>query len=295
MRLDEISVFVAVVHAGSFIGAARRLGAPPSTISARVIALEQRLGVTLIQRTTRKLRTTDAGQRYFEDCRKALRQLEIADELVTEATRGDSGVLRLTAASDVAQSALPPVIAGFRAAYPRMKIDLVVTDQFVDMIADGIDLAVRPGPMRDSNLIVRTFITASPGLYASAAYLKRRGTPQRIEDLDRHDIVGFSRMPGKLEMRRAGRRVDLSFEGMIASDDMMTVRALVERDLGIGFLPGFLAEQAMSPLVRVLPQLSHRISGLYFAYPAQRFVPLRVRRFIDFAAQQQRRRPSNSK
>jgi DNA-binding transcriptional LysR family regulator len=126
-------------------------------------------------------------------------------------------------------------------------------------------------------------MTGPTGLFASAAYLKRRGTPQRIEDLDRHDIVGFSRMPGKLEMRRAGRRVDLTFEGMIASDDMMTVRALVERDLGIGFLPGFLAEQAVSPLVRVLPQLSHRISGLFFAYPAQRFVPQRVRRFIDFA------------
>ena len=193
-------------------------------------------------------------------------------------------MLRLTAASDIAQSALPPVIAGFHAAYPRIKIDLVVTDRIVDMIADGIDLAVRPGPLRDSNLIVRAFMSGPTGLFASAAYLKRRGTPQRIEDLERHDVVGFSRMPGKLEMRRAGRRVDLKFEGMVACNDMMTVLALVERDLGIGFLPGFLAAQSTAPLVRVLPHLSHRVSGLYFAYPAQRFVPQRVRRFIDFAA-----------
>jgi DNA-binding transcriptional LysR family regulator len=294
MRFDEISVFVAVVDAGSFIGAARRLGAPASTVSARVSALEQRLGVTLIQRTTRRLRTTDAGQRYFQDCQKALRQLEIAEELVTETVRGDSGVLRLTAASDVAQSVLAPVIAGFRAAYPRIMIDLVVTDRLVDMIADGIDLAVRPGPLRDSNLVVRSFWTGSSGLYASAAYLKRCGVPRRIEDLRRHEIVGFTRMPGKLEMRRAGRAVDLRLEGMVASDDIMTVRALLERDLGIGFLPGFLAAQATSPLVRVLPQLSHRISGIYFAYPAQRFVPQRVRRFIDFAIQERRRGRSGS-
>ena len=286
MRFDEISIFVAVVEAGSFVGAARQLGAPPSTVSARINMLEQRLGVTLIQRTTRRLRTTDAGQRYFEDCRKALRQLEVAEELVTEAERGDAGVLRLTAASDITQSALPPLIAGFRAAYPRTKVELVVTDRFVDMITDRIDLAIRPGPLRDSSLITRAFITGQNGLFASAAYLKSRGMPQCIEDLGQHDIVSFSRMPGKLEMRRGGRRVDLKFEGMVVCDDMMTVRALVERDLGIGFLPGFLAARASAPLVRVLPQLSHRISGLYFAYPAQSFVPQRVRRFIDFAAQE---------
>jgi DNA-binding transcriptional LysR family regulator len=101
-------------------------------------------------------------------------------------------------------------------------------------------------------------------------------------------------MPGKLEMRRGGRPIDFKFEGSVVCDDMMTVRALVERDLGIGLLPAFLAEQASSRLVRVLPQLSHRVSGLYFAYPAQRFVPQRVRRFIDFATQERPRGTSNS-
>src|SRR5262245_1352469 len=112
MRHDEIAVFVAVMEALSFVGAARALGTPPSTVSARVAALEQRLGVTLIQRTTRKLRPTDAGQRYFEECRRALRQLEAAEEQLTDDARGDSGTLRLTAAVDVAQTVLPPVIAG---------------------------------------------------------------------------------------------------------------------------------------------------------------------------------------
>lgn len=193
-------------------------------------------------------------------------------------------MLRLTAAADIAQSVLPPLIAGFRAAYPRMKVDVVVTERLVDMIGEGIDLALRPGPLRDSNLITRVFMTGPMGLFASAAYLKRRGIPQRVAELKLHDVVAFSRMPGKLKMREGGRQVDLPFEGMVACDDMMTVRALVELELGIGLLPGFLAEQASSRLIRVLPQLSHQMSGLFFAYPAQRFVPQRVRKFIDFAA-----------
>lgn len=276
-------MFVAVVEAGSFVGAARRLEAPPSTVSARVIALERRLGVTLIQRTTRKVRITDAGRRYFEDCRRALRELEFAEEAVKEASGGDSGVLRLTAAADIAQSVLPPLIAGFRAIYPQIKVDLLVTDRVVDMIEEGIDLAVRPGPLRDSSLIARVLLAGPMGLFASASYLDRRGIPQHIGDLKHHDMVKFSAMPGKLEMRRGGRSVDLTWEGMVICDDMMTIRALLERDLGIGLLPNFLAERASSPLIRVLPQLSHRVSGLFLAYPSQRYVPKRVRGFIDFA------------
>lgn len=283
MRVDEIAIFVAVLEAGSFAAAARRMGVPPSTVSARVAALEARLGVTLIQRTTRKLRPTDAGQRYFEECRHALRQLEAAEAAVAEEAKDDVGVLRLTAAVDIAQTILPPIIAGYRAAYPGVRIELITTDRMVDMIAERIDLALRPGPLSDSSLITRVLIEGPTGLFASAAYLAQRGAPQSVEDLARHDVVGFSRMPGRLRMLRDGREIDVRFDGMVACDDMMAVRALIEHDLGIGFLPAFLAELSPRPLVRVLPGLSHRVSGLYFAYPAQRYLPRRVRSFIDFA------------
>lgn len=283
MRIDEVETFVAVLEAGSFVGAARRLNMPPSTVSARIAALEQRLGVTLILRTTRKLRPTEAGLRYFEECQLALRQLQAAEEQLTDSTRGATGRIRLTAAVDIAQSLLPPVIAGFRAAYPGIRIELIVTDRIVDMIAEKIDLAIRPGPMRDSSLIARAFHRGETGLFASAAYLKRRGTPKRIADLAGHDFIGFSRLPGKLRMLRGNRPVDLDFTGAVACDDMMTARALIEEDLGIGLLPAFLAAESQVPLVRVLPQLSHVVKGVFFVYPAQRFVPQRVRNFIAFA------------
>ena len=290
MRLDAIEIFVAVMEAGSFVGAARRLGVPPSTVSARVAALERRLGVTLIQRTTRQLRPTDAGQRYFEECRLALRQLESAEEELGDSQRGESGRIRLTSAVDIAQTLLPPVIAGFRSAYPGVRVELVVTDKILDMIAEKIDLAIRPGPMRDSSLIARAFHQGPTGLFASAAYLKRHGMPKSVTELEKHQIVGFSRMPGKLRMMRGNRQVELKFEGMVSCDDMMTARALVEEDLGIGFLPAFLAEEAKVPLIRVLPELAHQISGIFFVYPAQRFVPQRVRNFIAFATGEHRRR-----
>ncbi|MBX3578227.1 MAG: LysR family transcriptional regulator [Rhizobiaceae bacterium] len=283
MQFDEIRVFVAVVEAGSFVGAARRLGAPPSTVSARVMALERRLGVTLMQRTTRKLRITEAGRSYFDVCRTALRQVLSAEERLADTEKLETGTLRLTAAVDIAQCVLPPLIASYRSAYPRISVDLVVADRMVDMIAEGIDLALRPGPLRESNLITRAFLKGPTGLFASPAYLKRKGVPRTVGDLASHEVVGFSRMPGKLEMMRSGRKVALPVQGMVTCDDILTVRALLERDVGIGLLPGIIAADASRPLVRVLPELSHRVSGLYFAYPAQRYVPQRVRTFIDHA------------
>lgn len=288
MRIDAIAVFVSVLEAGSFAAAARSLGVPPSTVSARVAALERRLGVTLIQRTTRRLRPTAAGQRYFEECRQALRRLEAAAEAVTEEARENIGVLRLTAAVDIAQTILPPLIAGFRAAHPGLRIELIATDRLVDMIAERIDLALRPGPLHDSSLVTRVLVQGPTGLFASAAYVARRGAPATIADLDRHDVIGFSRLPGRLRMLRDGREIDVRFEGMITCDDMLAVRACIEHDLGIGLLPAFLADLSPRPLVRVLPELTHRVSGLYFAYPAQRYLPRRVRSFIDFATRTMR-------
>jgi DNA-binding transcriptional LysR family regulator len=295
MQSDEISVFVAVLEAGSFVGAARRLAMPPSTVSARVAALEKRLGMTLIQRTTRQLRPTAAGERYFEECRLALRRLAAAEEELTASAASAAGLLRITAAVDIAQSLLPPIIAGFRQAYPETRLELIVTDRIVDLIADGIDLAIRVGPLRDSGLITRAFVSGPSGLFASAAYVKRRGVPKRVEDLAGHDLIAFTRMPGgTLKMMRGNQPVDIPVRGALACDDMMTVRALIELDQGIGFLPPFLAEDASTPLVRVLPQLSHRATGLFFVYPAQRYVPQRVRNFITFATAQRRRQRATS-
>lgn len=282
MRIDEISVFVRVLEAGSFSGAARRLRIPATTVSAKVAALERRLGVTLIQRTTRQLRVTPAGNAYFERCRIGLREIEAAEaELAAEAD-SLSGRLRLTAAVDIAQSLLPQIIGAFRDAFPTVTIELVVTDRVVDLIAEGIDLAVRVGPLRDSTLVTRSFVTGPSGLFAGQRYLNRRGAPVRLEDLKDHDLIGFNKPWARpLPMLMGNRRVDIDLSGNVTCDDLLTIRTFVAMGLGIGFLPGFLADQLR--LVRVLPALRSPLTGLFFAYPAQKFVPARVKKFVAFA------------
>lgn len=282
MRIDEINVFVHVLQAGSFAGAARRLRMPATTVSAKVAALERRLGVTLIQRTTRKLRATPAGQAYFQRCRTGLREIETAEVELMEEAEGLSGVLRLTASVDMAQTLLPRLIGSFSDDYPTLAVELTATDRVVDMVEEGIDLAVRVGPLRDSSLVTRAFVTGPSGLFASQTYIERHGMPARLEDLRHHQTIGFTKPWARpLPMLLGSRKVQIELSGRLACDDLLTVRALVEMGYGIGFLPGYLAEQV--GLVRVLPTLRSPLTGLYFAYPAQKFVPARVRRFIDHA------------
>lgn len=283
MRIDEISVFVQVLEAGSFAGAARRMRMPASTVSAKVAALERRLGVGLIQRTTRKLRITPAGQTYFERCRIGLREIEAAEAAMTAEAGGLTGLLRLTAAVDIAQSLLPPIISAFREAFPEVKVELIVTDRIVDMIAEGVDLAIRVGPLRDSSLVTRSFVTGPSGLFASRHYLDRRGVPVQVDDLKHHDLIGFGKpWAHPLPMLMGNRKIGIDLSGDLSCDDLLTVRTFVAMGLGIGFLPAFFADQL--ELVRVLPALRSPLTGLYFAYPAQKFVAARVKKFVTFAA-----------
>lgn len=282
MRIDEISVFINVLEAGSFAGAARRLRMPATTVSAKVAALERRLGFTLIQRTTRKLRATPEGQAYFEQCRSALREIETVEAELRAESAGMGGQLRLTASVDIAQTLLPPVIAAFREVYPAVAVDLVVTDRVADLVAEGIDLAVRVGPLRDSSLIARAFVTGPSGLFACRSYLDRRGTPASLDELEHHDLIAISKPWARpLPMMQGDQKISIDLSGGLACDDLLTVRALVAMGLGISFLPGYLAHQF--DLVRVLPDLRSPFTGLYFAYPAQKFVPARVREFMGFA------------
>lgn len=288
MRIDEITVFVNVLEAGSFTAAARRLGMPATTASARVAALERRLGFTLIRRTTRKLHATPEGQVYFERCRTALNDIGAIEAELRARSTEMGGELRLTASVDIAQTLLPPVIAAFRKAYPTVDIDLIVTDRVADLVAENIDLAVRVGPLRDSSLVARAFVTGPSGLFASRAYLDRMGMPASIEHLHHHDLIALRKPWAQpLVMVRGKDKIKLDLSGGVACDDLLTARALVAMDLGISFLPGYLAHQL--DLVRVLPELSSPFTGLYFAYPAQTFVPARVREFIGYAVTTVRR------
>ncbi|MDC9823659.1 LysR family transcriptional regulator [Devosia sp. ZB163] len=283
MVLNGIDVFVRVVQAGSFAAAARDLGMPTTTVSARIARLEERLGVTLIQRSTRRMHVTEAGQAYFGHCVEALNALEAGESQLAAAGSEPSGLLRITAPSDIAGTVLPALCERFLEHYPRADIDLVVTNRQVDLIGEGVDLAVRAGPMRDSTMLSRKFVSGSLGLWASSDYLGRHGMPASLEDLARHQIIRFSRMPESFRLVAGGHSYTLPERSRISADDLQTIRAFVQRGAGIGLLPDFNAVTPDAPLVRVLPQFGTEPAPVFFVYPAQRFLTLNVRAFMDLA------------
>lgn len=280
MSLDDIAVFVEVVDAGSFTKAAKRLGIPLSTASAKVARLEETLGATLLQRTTRQVQVTETGQLYYAHCLRALDALTEAEQVINSTTEEPRGQLRITTPVDVAQFVMADVVDSFVTAYPEVSVELVVTNRKVDLIAEGVDLAVRVGPLEDSNLIARKFISSQIGLFASPDYLDRKGTPTTASDLKDHTMVRMMLDRGRnryLDMFFG--QLNLAETARVTADDISTIRAFIQAGIGIGLVPSF----ASSGLVQVLPQLTTEPSIAYLVYPEQRFVPSKIRAFINHA------------
>ncbi|CAM3647227.1 HTH-type transcriptional regulator DmlR [Vibrio aerogenes CECT 7868] len=286
MNLEHIDVFVEVVDAQSFTRAAARLGMPTSTVSARIARLEQRLGVTLIQRTTRQLSVTAAGRRYYEHCVRALSEVASAEQELSSITQQPSGKLVITAPADIADSLLVPLIHTYTQTYTAVQIELMVTNRQVDLIGENVDLAVRIGPLSDSAMIARKYIDSRVGLWASSAYLEKYGTPDHEDDLADHQMIQLLPVGRDLTLYHpSGRAVDIRLSGAVITDDVQNCRKFIESGAGIGFLPDFIGQNAgMSPtLVRVLPELVSDTFSVYFVWPSQQFVPQTVRKFIDLA------------
>ena len=286
MDLDGIAVFVKVVQAGSFSQAAKLLNMPNSTVSAKVAALEKRLGVTLLQRTTRRLHLTEAGEGYFRRCMTALEELHAAESELESERSETKGVLRLTAPVELGRSALPPVLDVLMKRHPAIKIDLIITNRLVDLVVENIDVAVRAGPLKDSGLIARRFVLGQFGLWASPSYLKNNSVPRNPDELKEHDCLRFAPFTGrKLQLTNGRERAQIALAGRITADDFEALRALAVLGWGIALLPSFLcAEEAKErKLVSVLPNWRGDSVTISVVYPAQRFVSPKIRAFITAA------------
>jgi len=284
--LDGIAVFVKVVQAGSFSQAAKLLNMPNSTVSAKVAALEKRLGVTLLQRTTRRLHLTEPGAGYFRRCLQALEGLQAAESELESERSETKGVLRLTAPVELGRSALPPVLDVLMKRHPAIKIDLIITNRLVDLVAENIDVAVRAGPLKDSGLIAKRFVLGQFGLWASPGYLKQNSVPRNPYELKEHDCLRFAPFTGrKLQLTNGRERAQIALTGRITADDFEALRALAVLGWGIALLPSFLcAEEAKErKLVSVLPNWRGDSVTISVVYPAQRFVSPKIRAFITAA------------
>ena len=286
MDLDGIAIFVKVLQAGSFSQAAKLLRMPNSTVSAKVSALEKRLGVTLLQRTTRKLRATQAGEAYFQRSVRALEELQAAENELETGCGEPKGLLRLTAPVEVGHSLLPALVHAFLKKHPRMEVELIVTNRVLDLVVDGIDLAIRAGPLKDSSLIAKRFDLGDFGLWASPEYLTRHAAPRHPKELAQHNCLRFYRFKDDgFRLGHGRENFHIGVSGQLVADDFETLRSLAILGEGIAFLPSFLCSEdtKQDKLTRVLPQWRGDKVSLSLVYPAQRFVPTKVRAFIATA------------
>ena len=187
MDLNDLALFARVVQSGSFTAAARALGLPKSSVTRGIARLEGALEVRLIQRTTRQRGVTDAGRDLYERVRGAVGALEEATETVRAHGHEPAGIVRVTANPDAAMMGVPEAIAALRAKHPRILVELTLTTRVVDLVAEGIDLGLRAGRLADSSLIAKRVGVTNAGLFASRAYLERRGRPARLAALGAHD------------------------------------------------------------------------------------------------------------
>lgn len=286
MTLDGIEVFVKVIQAGSFSKAAALMHMPVTTVSGKVAALEKKLGLTLIHRTTRKLALSQEGEIYFKHCVRALQEVEAAmDEMNINNKEGPTGVLRITAPADIARVILFEAVESYLKKYKNMKIELILTNRLVDLVSEGVDLAIRVGQLKDSTLIAKTFIDTRGSMWATPEFIKKFGTPRTIRSLKDYPFVRFPEQKEGLILTndKEVQKIE-GIEGRITVDDMETMKKFVLSSHGIGIIPDFLCrlEEESGKLIRVLPNWHWGNLKLSFVYPPQRFVSLKLRTFIDW-------------
>lgn len=286
MDLNEIAIFVKVVEAGSFAKASLQLDMPKSTVSTKVSALEKRLGVTLIRRTTRKLFVTDAGIAYHKQCLQALNQITLADEQVTQTQSIPQGLLRITAPVELGGALLPMVIEQFQKMYPAVQLEIILSDRTVDLVSEGIDLAIRAGDLKDSSLIAKKIGSVYFAPFASPKYIKARGAPKNPKDLQNHDCLLFTPLgteSWKLNSPKGNQTIALNKKLMM--NDLNLIKALAVSGLGIALMPTFYcyAETGQKKLVRILDDWKSESRPVQFVYPQQAFVSKKVNAFLQVA------------
>ncbi|MDX2089175.1 MAG: LysR family transcriptional regulator [Kofleriaceae bacterium] len=285
MDLNDIVVFTKVVETKSFTGAAEQLGLPKSTVSRKLAQLEERLGVRLVQRTTRKLALTDIGEAYYERAARIVSDIAAAEQVVTDMQATPRGRLRITAPIDLSTKYLGGIIAEFVAAHPDVNVELDASDRIVDLIEEGFDVAVRFGPLPESTLIARKLAPVAGVLVASPAYLAKRPAPTSVEELDDHDKVLFtpSARVQSWTLVNGEQTYEVGRPCRFASNNLSAVVDVINAGGGIGMVTEFMVacDIRMGKLVRILPEWSLRAGDVNAVYAARQNLPPRLALFID--------------
>lgn len=286
MDFNESAVFVKVVQAGSFSEAARQIGLPTSTVSTRVSRLEKRLGITLLQRTTRRLSLTEAGKVYYHHASQGLSYLLEAEAAVDEARKQPQGRLKVTAPADLGDNLLANLILRTQQEFPELEVELLLTDRYIDLVAEAIDVAIRTGDLRDSTFVAKSLGSIRWQLFASRDYLKEAGLLEMPQDIQNHHCLQFTPMGRDAWVLENGvSQIAIPLKARTIVNSISVVKAMVENGQGIALLPSYVSRESLinGGLLRVLPSWQAKSNPVYLVYPKQRFMSPKLRAFLDLA------------
>ncbi|GAA0888550.1 LysR substrate-binding domain-containing protein [Rhodanobacter soli] len=290
--LNDLYFFAAVVEHGGFSAAGRALGVPKSRLSKRVAQLEERLGVRLLQRTTRRFVVTEVGERFYAHCRAVLEEAQAAQDAVDELRAEPRGVVRLSCPVSLAQTVVAYVLPDFLELYPKMQVRVLSSDRRVDVIGEGYDLAIRVRSKldTDANLVIRTFGQSRTKLVASPALLKARGRPATPEELGKLPALSMREHEGAQvwELIGAnGEQVNVEVQARLITGDFAVLLEAARRGMGVALLPEFVCAPAITrgELEVVLPEWSVPEGTMHFVYPSRRGMLPGVRALVDFLAE----------
>ncbi len=290
--LNDMLFFAEVVERGGFAAAGRALGVPKSRLSRRVAELETRLGVRLLQRTTRKLSMTEIGQIYHRHCLAMREQAEAAAAAIAQVQTEPRGTIRVACPVTLAQSTIGPILPLFLARHPHVRIDMRVSNRVVDLVEEGFDVALRVRPTLDQSgsLIIKNFGTTRTLLVASPAQLARQGRPVTPQDLERLDTIAMSAADGRTTwdlVGPAGATYAFNHQPRYVADDLLTLRFAVLRGTGIAIVPDYMCVDELRDrlLVPVLAGWGPRPGVFHAVFPSRRGLVPAVRSFLDFLAE----------
>ncbi|WP_300299777.1 LysR family transcriptional regulator [Ferrovibrio sp.] len=296
VNLNRLAVFAAVIETGAFTAAARQLGLTKAMVSQHVARLEAELGTTLLIRTTRKVTPTEMGQAFHADCRRILAETEAALARLRVSRDAVVGRLRITCGAEYAAAVLAPALADFTLQHAGLTIDLIASDQVVDLVGERFDLAIRAGWLRDSRLRATRLAGFRQLVVAAPDYLRRNGMPRRPADLATHRWVAMPQLPASHTLRfqprpgsgqGRGRAQSARVNAVLQTNSTAMMRAFVLEGGGMAVFPDHMVRDdlAAGRLVEVLGGYALPEGGVYAVYPAMRHVPPKTRLFIDFLKQ----------
>jgi DNA-binding transcriptional LysR family regulator len=284
-RFNELNAFIAVVEAGGFSAAARRIGDSQSGISKAVGALEKRLGVMLFNRSTRSVTLTDQGRKYYERTKPLVEEMDEADGELTSSVENASGLVRIAAPSTFGRLHILPLIPGLLARHPGMKVDLILSDYRRDMVEDRIDLAIRVSSVVDPDTVVRCVARTALACVGSRRYFDIHGVPETPDDLTHHNCLVYGDMLN-WPFSGADGRFSIPVSGNLSSNSVETILAGVHAGVGIGmFHRASLVNELNHPdVITILDEWTKDVRDVNIIWPKRRFVPARVRRVTDYFA-----------